>query len=219
MGPSGRQAALLAPSAGSGSTLRGADAHAPMTRVVLGVGLTGPAEGAAAGRNRSARRRLRRRRGRRHRRAGSGRHAGRGRLRAGRRQGRPVVAESRLPRVAADCVVIGCDSMLYLDGALRGKPARRRGAHAASGSRWPARSGELYTGHCVIRLRDGAIASAVQPKPAVTTVHFGTPSPARPGRLLGSGEPTAGGGRLHARRPGRLVRRRRRRRSVATSSG
>ena len=25
--------------------------------------------------------------------------------------------------VAADCVVIGCDSMLYIDGGLRGKPA------------------------------------------------------------------------------------------------
>ena len=26
------------------------------------------------------------------------------------------------PALTADCVVIGCDSMLFIDGALRGKP-------------------------------------------------------------------------------------------------
>ena len=46
--------------------------------------------------------------------------------------------------------------MLYLDGELRGKPASvdeaRRQWQPMAG-----RSGQLYTGHCVIRLRDGAI--------------------------------------------------------------
>ena len=42
--------------------------------------------------------------------------------------------------VAADCVVIGCDSMLYVDGELRGKPGTpdRLGAN---GIRWPAGPG------------------------------------------------------------------------------
>jgi septum formation protein len=59
--------------------------------------------------------------------------------------------------IAADCVVIGCDSMLYRNGALLGKPhsadaARRQWQQMADGE------GELYTGHCVIRLRDGTVA-------------------------------------------------------------
>jgi septum formation protein len=75
--------------------------------------------------------------------------------------------------VAADCVVIGCDSMLYLDGKLCGKPesveaARRLWASMAG------RSGQLYTGHCVIRLQDNAIAHS-ESETSITTVHFGTP--------------------------------------------
>ena len=46
--------------------------------------------------------------------------------------------------VAADCVVIGCDSMLYIDGRLVGKPASADAAR----SQWRSmggRSGQLYT--------------------------------------------------------------------------
>ena len=53
--------------------------------------------------------------------------------------------------VAADCVVIGCDSMLYLDGRLW-RQTRIGDAARASGSRWPAGPASCYTGHCVIRL-------------------------------------------------------------------
>src|SRR5690606_12335824 len=55
-----------------------------------------------------------------------------------------------------DCVIVGCDSMLLIDGALQGKPhtpevARARWAEMAG------RSADLVTGHCVLRLRAGEI--------------------------------------------------------------
>jgi septum formation protein len=91
--------------------------------------------------------------------------------------------------VAADCVVIGCDSMLYRDGKLRGKPATadaaRQGWQQMAGT-----SGELYTGHSVIRLQDNVIAWRVADA-TVTTVRFGNPSPADLDAYVGSGEPTA----------------------------
>ena len=88
--------------------------------------------------------------------------------------------------VAADCVVIGCDSMLYLDGRLCGKPqsvaeARQQWQSMAS------RAGRLYTGHCLLRLRDH---DTVQQESAtsVTTVRFGTPSADDLEAYLASGE-------------------------------
>ena len=69
--------------------------------------------------------------------------------------------------------MIGCDSMLYLDGELRGKPDRST-PRGGSGSRWRGRSGVLYTGHCVIRLRDGAVTHR-EVECGATTVSFGTP--------------------------------------------
>lgn len=89
--------------------------------------------------------------------------------------------------VAADCVVIGCDSMLYLDGRLSGKPGTpeqtRRQWNSMAG-----RAGELYTGHCVIRMRDGA-AVASRTAATVTTVRFGNPTQAELAAYIDSGEP------------------------------
>jgi septum formation protein len=80
-----------------------------------------------------------------------------------------------LPRtVAADCVVIGCDSMLYIDGRLCGKPESVDGARQLWQS-MAGRSGQLYTGHCVIRLLDNAIVH-IEAQTSITTVRFGTPS-------------------------------------------
>ncbi|BBY96090.1 Maf-like protein [Mycobacterium gallinarum] len=91
--------------------------------------------------------------------------------------------------VAADCVVIGCDSMLYHDGTLRGKPttvdAARAGWQQMAGT-----SGELYTGHSVIRLQDNAIAWRAADA-TVTTVRFASPSTADLDAYVDSGEPTA----------------------------
>jgi septum formation protein len=99
-----------------------------------------------------------------------------------------VLAEAKAAAVAAQLtdgeLVIGCDSVLELDGQALGKPADPAEARA----RWHAmrgRSGVLQTGHCVIDLRSGARASAT----ASTTVHFGTPDDAEIDAYVASGEP------------------------------
>jgi septum formation protein len=88
--------------------------------------------------------------------------------------------------VAADCVVIGCDSMLCLDGRLCGKPQSVVDAHALWQS-MAGRAGQLYTGHCVIRLQDNEIIYR-EAETAVTTVHFGVPLPGDLAAYLASGE-------------------------------
>ncbi len=92
-----------------------------------------------------------------------------------------------IPEYAADCVVVGCDSMLLLDGELQGKPhtpevARARWAQMAG------RSAELVTGHCVLRLRGGAVVAEATDCSA-TTVHFAKPEPEELDAYLASGEP------------------------------
>lgn len=77
--------------------------------------------------------------------------------------------------VAADCVVIGCDSMLYIDHQLYGKPQ----SVAAARQMWQSmagRAGRLYTGHCTIRLVDNEIVHR-DAETSITTVRFGKPSP------------------------------------------
>lgn len=95
--------------------------------------------------------------------------------------------------VAADCVVLGCDSMLELDSRLCGKP----GSAEAAVSQWRrmgGRSGLLHTGHCLLRLSDGAITHR-EVEFACTAVHFATPTEAELRSYVASGEPlrVAGG--------------------------
>jgi septum formation protein len=88
-----------------------------------------------------------------------------------------------------DAVVVGCDSMLRLGGELVGKP----GSAEVALRRWrqmAGRTGELLTGHAVVRLRAGtrsATASGMQ----TTVVRFATPSPAEIDAYVGTGEPLA----------------------------
>jgi nucleoside triphosphate pyrophosphatase len=91
--------------------------------------------------------------------------------------------------VAADCVVIGCDSMLYIDGRLAGKPASTEAARRAWQS-MAGKAGQLYTGHCLVRLSDGHVVQRAA-ESFVTTVHFGTPTKAELEAYIGSGEPLA----------------------------
>jgi septum formation protein len=103
------------------------------------------------------------------------------------------VAGRLTPAVAADCVVIGCDSMLYLDGRLCGKPETVDAAR----HQWQTmggRSGQLYTGHCVLRLRNGVVTHR-EIESATTAVHFAKPSADDLAAYLASGEPlqVAGG--------------------------
>jgi septum formation protein len=88
--------------------------------------------------------------------------------------------------VAADCLVIGCDSMLYIDGRLCGKPETVDDARQLWQS-MAGRAGQLYTGHCVIRLMDNRIVYR-DDETSITTVYFGTPSDADLEAYLVSGE-------------------------------
>lgn len=103
------------------------------------------------------------------------------------------VAESLPPDIGADCVVIGCDSMLEIDGRLCGKP----GSVAAARTQWQSMAGRratLHTGHTVLRLRDGAVVGRAA-ETAHTTVHFAEPAASDLEAYLASGEPlwVAGG--------------------------
>src|SRR5690606_28989497 len=72
---------------------------------------------------------------------------------------------------SADLVVVGCDSMLLIDGELQGKPHTAEVAQA----RWQAMAGnnaDLLTGHCVLRLVSGAVTAEALDCSA-TTVHLG----------------------------------------------
>ena len=89
----------------------------------------------------------------------------------------------------ADAAVIGCDSMLHIDGALVGKPA----SVAVARDRWRAmagRTGELVTGHAVLRVLDGEIDRVAEGH-AVTVVRFGEPTDAELDAYLATGEPLA----------------------------
>lgn len=89
--------------------------------------------------------------------------------------------------VIADCVVIGCDSMLFIDGQLSGKP----GTAEETRRRWQAmagREGRLFTGHCVLRVRDGEVVAAGTAA-EVTTVRFGVPTDLELEAYIASGEP------------------------------
>ncbi|MEU0838502.1 nucleoside triphosphate pyrophosphatase [Streptomyces sp. NPDC005962] len=100
-----------------------------------------------------------------------------------------VLAEAKATAVAglaeADgAIVIGCDSVLELDGQALGKPADAEEATA----RWKSmrgRAGVLRTGHCVIDTVSGHRTSAT----AATTVHFGEPTDAEVAAYVASGEP------------------------------
>jgi septum formation protein len=95
--------------------------------------------------------------------------------------------------LAADCVVIGCDSMLGLDGRLHGKP----GTADAARRQWETmggRAGTLHTGHAVLRVHGGAVVERAV-ETADTTVHFATPSERELDAYVATGEPlgVAGG--------------------------
>lgn len=103
------------------------------------------------------------------------------------------VVEVLDPAVARDAVVVGCDSMLYLDGGLRGKPESPEAAREAW-RQMAGTAGLLHTGHCLIRLQNNAIVHRGV-ETTVTTVHFGTPTDDEIDAYIASGEPlrVAGG--------------------------
>jgi len=98
-------------------------------------------------------------------------------------------AVAALPE-AASCLVVGCDSVLDLDGQVLGKPA---GSDEAV-RRWRSmrgRCGVLVTGHCVIDTTSGGQEQAV----AQTVVEFADLSDGEIESYVATGEPlhVAGG--------------------------
>lgn len=94
-----------------------------------------------------------------------------------------IARRTRFP----DAVVIGCDSMLHIGGELVGKPvdvedARRRWRRMAGGT------GELVTGHTVLRMADGKIDRVAEGH-AVTVVRFAEPTDAELDAYLATREP------------------------------
>ncbi|WP_392840378.1 nucleoside triphosphate pyrophosphatase [Streptomyces sp. LN500] len=100
-----------------------------------------------------------------------------------------VLAEAKAATVAArpavaGALVIGCDSVLEVDGEALGKPADSEEATA----RWKSmrgRAGILQTGHSVIDTATGRTVSAT----ASTVVRFGEPTDAEIAAYVASGEP------------------------------
>lgn len=92
-----------------------------------------------------------------------------------------VVAGDGVP---AGALVLGCDSVLDLDGEALGKP---EDAHDAV-RRWQAmrgRSGVLRTGHCLHDTATGRVAAAT----ASTTVHFADVTDEEITAYVATGEP------------------------------
>ena len=95
-------------------------------------------------------------------------------------------AEAVAAAVVGDALVLGCDSMLDIDGALYGKPASPTVARA----RWRqmrGRAGILRTGHALIDTHTGRLVHAIES----TTVHFGDVTDAEIDAYVASGEPLA----------------------------
>jgi septum formation protein len=83
-----------------------------------------------------------------------------------------------------DALVLGCDSLLELDGQLLGKPA----TPGEAVERWHAmrgRSGTLLTGHCLIDTATDAQVADV----CGTVVRFGMPSDEEVAAYVATGEP------------------------------
>lgn len=81
-------------------------------------------------------------------------------------------------------LVIGCDSLLDLDGEALGRPRDNAEAHA----RWvhmAGRSGVLRTGHCLL---DSATGRAAE-ETSATVVSFGRPTATELAAYVASGEP------------------------------
>ena len=84
----------------------------------------------------------------------------------------------------AGALVIGCDSLLELDGEALGKPGTAEVA-LARWQRMRGRTGTLLTGHCVLDTADGRQACAV----GATEVRFGSPTDRELAAYIASGEP------------------------------
>jgi septum formation protein len=103
-----------------------------------------------------------------------------------------VLAERKASAAASsspDALVLGCDSLLDIDGVALGKPES-----AADVVRmWTRMAGQVATlssGHCLIDTRNGRRVIRV----ASTQIFFGNPSPAELRAYIATGEPMRNAG-------------------------
>lgn len=85
---------------------------------------------------------------------------------------------------AGPALVLGCDSVLELDGEAHGKPAGPEEA-AARWRRMRGRTGVLHTGHCLIEMGSGQEVGQV----AATLVRFADVSDEEIAAYVATGEP------------------------------
>ncbi|MBC7290604.1 MAG: septum formation inhibitor Maf [Actinotalea sp.] len=98
----------------------------------------------------------------------------------------PPGHEGELPE---DLLVLGCDSLLDLDGEALGKPRDADDA-VARWRRMRGRSGLLHTGHWLVDLRPHAPAATLGAT-STTVVHFADVSDAEIDAYVATGEPLA----------------------------
>jgi len=105
------------------------------------------------------------------------------------------IRAGELPEIpSADLVVIGCDSMLLIDGELKGKPADADSARLL----WRQMAGRealLITGHAVRRVIGGRVSAAAADSRS-STVRMGRPTEREVEAYLATGEPLAVAGAL-----------------------
>ena len=98
-----------------------------------------------------------------------------------------ILAKCKAERVATQfesALILGCDSVLLIDGEIHGKPANPTEAIA----RWQkmrGKVGELYTGHALIDLVQNRMVSY----PQMTEVYFAQISDRAIERYVATGEP------------------------------
>jgi septum formation protein len=85
---------------------------------------------------------------------------------------------------AAGAIVIGCDSLFELDGAVLGKPPSAEAAASRIRTQ-QGRTGLLHTGHCVVDTTNERTASGVR----TTSVSFGRMSDDEVDAYVATGEP------------------------------
>jgi septum formation protein len=92
----------------------------------------------------------------------------------------------RLPASDDVLLVVGCDSVLELDGEIHGKPSSSDEAV----ERWQqmrGSTGVLHTGHCLVEVRDGARREVA--RSARTVVRFAEVTDAEIEAYVATGEP------------------------------
>jgi septum formation protein len=106
-----------------------------------------------------------------------------------------VLADAKARAVAAratHALVLGCDSVLSIDGRVLGKPATAEAAREHWG-RIAGRTATLLTGHTLLRVERGAIIARAADV-ARTDVHVGRPTPSEIEAYVATDEPLASAG-------------------------